>query len=528
MYESEVMPICPGFKVKMPNEDGKLVTKRVYVPTDDPELTYDPITKSYFHAKYGQQGDVKGVLIVKDIKVETDVVKTKAGSAVYWCHQMVLPHHTWKTDMGISMDYDQWASTPDELRSKATPGVTLNIAQDVYGHDPNMKWPVYMTGDKQMESCAKKGVTFCKILQDYREVSKDLGTYYEKDGKGMIPLIHPDGLIHHVLNCYVTETTRLSSESPNCQNIPGMKKSDVRACFCSRFGDEGIVCEPDYSQLEVVCQQVLTGDPQMRDDLLRHVDFHCLRLGLKLCEPYEEVWEKCHNVDHPEHKLYSGMRKDIKPFSFMLQYGAGDAAIAEATGMTVDEVKELKLREAEYYKAVGPYFDNVERSAIATRIGTRDVTKMGMPQGIGYYQTPFGLRFTFTEVDAPKFKRERGEMVCFYRPHILNYPSQGSGGYFARMALGRLFRYLALNDFFNFEVLITNTVHDCVWWDMKKVHLDNVMPDIMAIMEGIPHYLESVHDFKVEVPFPVACEVGPNMGELQEYTPPPVELSAKV
>jgi len=154
-----------------------------------------------------------------------------------------------------------------------------------------------------------------KIL-DLKGKLKDLGTYYEKTAKngnktGMLTCIQDTGRIHGNLNHNVTATTRLSSTSPNLQNISGKGKSEVKRVFSSRFGDDGVVVEIDYSQVEVVCKAVLAGDHVMLDAVLNEIDEHCEWLAFAEEKTYEQVKELCSN--DPEWKA---KRQSMKACTF--------------------------------------------------------------------------------------------------------------------------------------------------------------------------------------------------------------------
>ena len=105
------------------------------------------------------------------------------------------------------------------------------------------------------------------------------------------------------------------------QNIPrdGVKESfssRVKEGFSSRFGADGYIVEVDYSALEVVALAAISGDMNLMQQLLDGTDMHCYRLAGSLNEPYDEVYEKCHNEAHPEHKKYKQLRTDTKPRAF--------------------------------------------------------------------------------------------------------------------------------------------------------------------------------------------------------------------
>lgn len=92
--------------------------------------------------------------------------------------------------------------------------------------------------------------------------------------------------------------------------------STIKRCFTSRFGTDGVIVEADYSQIEVVVQAFLSNDGQMKQDVHDGIDFHCKRLSFKLKEDYDEVYKKCYDKTHPDHKAYKRMRTHIKVFSF--------------------------------------------------------------------------------------------------------------------------------------------------------------------------------------------------------------------
>ena len=194
--------------------------------------------------------------------------------------------------------------------------------------------PVYSTGADCIEMLAKRqefgtGISemLGKLLK-FAKVDKDVGTYYlrevrDEEGNvvkqsGMLQYLTPQNIVHHVLNCTATVTTRLSSNRPNMQNIPRGDTSDVKRMFSSRFGADGVIIEADYSALEVVCLAAFSKDKNLVKALLEGIDMHCMRLSQQLGEPYEEVLKKCKDDSHPDHKAYKTLRTDIKPKAFAL------------------------------------------------------------------------------------------------------------------------------------------------------------------------------------------------------------------
>jgi len=312
----------------------------------------------------------------------------------------------------------------------------------------------------------------------------------------------------------------------NLQNISradysealGREKSLVKRMFISRFMDEGCMMEIDYSQLEVIVQGVLSGDKQLCQDIRDGVDFHCKRLAFKLKEDYEEVYEKCHDSGHTEHRKYKVMRTAIKQFTFQRAFGAGKAAIAAATGMTEDEVQILMDAEEVLYPGITKFYDSVQASAEKSRWQTQLFEPFpdggGVAQlGKGQWYSPAGTRYVFTESPSPAFIRKRtGMNSSMYRPHIQNYPIQGTGGEMVQIILGKLVRHFQSNNNYDGKAFLVNTVHDCVWFDCHKDVVRQVEKECADIMCSIPEvYNELFPAFNIDVPFKVESEIGDNM-----------------
>ena len=248
----------------------------------------------------------------------------------------------------------------------------------------------------------------------YRGLIKDLNTYYI--GYSAMTWQH-DGCIHHKLNTVSTETGRLSSSQPNLQNVNG--KGDIKNCFTSRWGSDGVILQGDYSQLEVVYQAWVSGDEAMSKDIIDGVDFHCKRLAYKTGEDYDHVFHMCKVVEDPE---YLAARKDIKSVSFQKSYGAGIKAVSESTGIPKEEVKAIFEAEDMMYYGVVLFNQQVAAEVEQSAVLTSKHSFAGYPVRKGTYRSVTGRRYVFTEDDAPQFMKDRGSDVSFSPTKIKNYP----------------------------------------------------------------------------------------------------------
>ena len=386
---------------------------------------------------------------------------------------------------------------------------------------------LYSTDSETMELLGlHSDVPFLKVLSSKTTLDKEIGTYYAtfdaKKGeyKGMLTCVDPrDHIIHHMLNHTSTVTSRLSSSNPNCQNIP-RSPSRVKAMFVSRF-DGGKMAEIDYSQLEVVVQGLLSGDPQLVADLIAKVDFHCKRVAETYGITYEEALLWCKDEDHPKYAEWNPKRTAAKIFSFQRAYGAGAATIALQTGLSKEAVEELITNEERMYPGIPTFNVAVEREVNQTAVGFRDGTMGFRPFRRGTWQAPTGTTYCWRSWDAPAFMKKKGITDTFSPPELKNYPVQGTGGEIVQIALGVLWRWFVSTDNFGGKALLVNTVHDCVWFDMMAEVVDEVMAGAKKILEAVPMYLKVYYGMECPVPFPVDVEVGDNMLDLHHWTPKP-------
>jgi len=124
----------------------------------------------------------------------------------------------------------------------------------------------YVLNDMLKHTFDAKTIQIINGLLKYRELSKQLSTYVQGLSKHVI-----NNYIHGKLNHTATVTGRLSSTNPNLQNI---SNNPIKQIFTSRFGDDGVIVEVDFNQLEVVALAHVTKDKQLIYDIVGGVDIH--------------------------------------------------------------------------------------------------------------------------------------------------------------------------------------------------------------------------------------------------------------
>lgn len=290
--------------------------------------------------------------------------------------------------------------------------------------------------------------------------------------------------------------------------------------FTSRFGKDGRIVEVDYSALEVVALASISGDKNLLSQLLAGTDMHCYRLAGGLNEPYEDVYEKCHNKDHPEHKVYKQLRTDVKPKAFSAQYGASAMGIAYSTGCTKEEAQEFLDTEKELFPESSTYAERIVRPEVE-RTGLEGKLESEFHEGRrelyrrGYFKAKGGTCYSFRQFP----KKVRGKVVYDYKStQLSNYWCQGEASFIVQVACGRLvYELLNYPEYLSGDVLIINTVHDAIYLDCATEELAIKFGKITkSIMESTPKYIATVlPDYKDwnyhTTPFGAEAECGVDM-----------------
>lgn len=167
----------------------------------------------------------------------------------------------------------------------------------------------YSTDDDVLQSYP--GNPVCSAIRDYGDVQKLLSTYIQSwlGSGGKPPLVH-DGRIHTWFKQYGTVTGRLSSASPNLQNIPRPDSPDgklLRSVFRAPPGYKLIVA--DYGQIELVVIAHFIGHGGLYDAFMNGEDPHRKTASEMFRCPVEQVTAK--------------QRQICKTSNFLISYGGG-------------------------------------------------------------------------------------------------------------------------------------------------------------------------------------------------------------
>lgn len=347
----------------------------------------------------------------------------------------------------------------------------------------------YSTDESVLTNLPKTRIT--EGILKLRDYEKQLGTYWE----GLLKLVMPDGFIHHRINHCVTRTGRLSSSEPNMQNITN---GEVKQVFVSRWGNDGVLLEADFKQLEMVELALRSMDAQLIHDIQNGVDMH----DALFLEMYGRPMKK-------------EERKNFKRCSFALVYGAGAGGIAAQTGISKEEAKRFINTFYSRYKGVASWHNLLVGWARENRQKSDKKTASGKPAGKAVYVCGHtNRRYTFYEYDAPEWLKAD---TSFSPTELKNYMVQGGAtGDKVPLMVGVMRKVLRNRPDLKDKCLMVNTVHDSILFDVHKDVLWEAAKLIKQTLENLPHYYKEAFGVSLALPFKVEVSAGPNWLDQKE------------
>jgi DNA polymerase-1 len=220
----------------------------------------------------------------------------------------------------------------------------------------------------------------------------------------LLKAIEDDSKIHTTYVQTGTSTGRLSSESPNLQNIPirNPRGAQIRDAFIASKGFEAIMTA-DYSQIEMRIMAHLSEDPGLIEAFKAGEDLHRF------------VGSRIFGVKPDE--VTSEMRAQVKAMSYGLVYGLSEYGLAKQLGLSNADAKQLMKDYFERFGGVRRYLAKVVEDAKA----------------VGYTTTYHGRRRPFDELNSSIFQvRENARRAA------LNAPIQGTAADIMKMAMNQI------------------------------------------------------------------------------------------
>lgn len=307
----------------------------------------------------------------------------------------------------------------------------------------------YATGEDVLQKLRNKH----QIVEDiliYRELSKLKSTYVDS-----LPLLINErtGRVHTSYNQAVAVTGRLSSTSPNLQNIPIRtdRGREIRRAFISRDSDH-VLISADYSQIELRIIAAMSGDTSMIQAFKDHKDIHTATAA------------KVYGV--AEADVSSQMRRAAKAVNFGIIYGQSAFGLAESLGVSRTEAKEIIENYFREYPDIKKYMDN----------------NINFAKEHTYVQTLKGRKRWLKDIHSANFT-VRG----YAERNAINMPIQGTAADMIKLAMIRVHDMLQKE---NMQTRMILQVHDELIFDTPKNEVEQVKQLIKTGMEGamiLPH-----------------------------------------
>ena len=317
----------------------------------------------------------------------------------------------------------------------------------------------YSTNERVLKELSKEHPLPSMILE-YRQIGKLQSTI-----KALAEFPHQEtGRIHTSFNQSVTATGRLSSSSPNLQNIPVRTEEGekIRRAFVASGSDNYLIAA-DYSQIELRILAHLSKDERLKEAFINDEDIHKETAALLFGIQKEEVTKE--------------MRRQAKTMNYSIAYGISANSLASELKISKKEAKKLIDNYFITYSGVKAYFDKTISEA----------------QVQGYVLTLMGRRRYVPEIHSENRNvREKGFRAA------QNAPVQGSSADLIKVAMIKIADYLKST---NKQTKMLLSVHDELVFEVPQAELEEVTKEVKNIMETA---------IQLDVPIKVDINVGRN------------------
>lgn len=245
------------------------------------------------------------------------------------------------------------------------------------------------------------------------------------------------GRIHTRYTQARVETGRLSSREPNLQNVPARtpEGKKIRDLFIASPGCR--LVQADYSQIEPRIIADLSQDPTMVETYRSNGDV------------YQEVADRL-SVDRSVGKM----------LVLAIAYGIGPNSIAERTGMTKSEARELMS----YFRKSFPKIERLRRTTLAR-------TRKQRP-------TPYSETIMGRRRYLPGILSRDESHVAHAERQAFNHLVQGSAADVMKLALIRVRQMMP-----EYGRLLL-TVHDEIVTEVPERHVEEAAEIVRQAMEG--------------------------------------------
>jgi DNA polymerase-1 len=279
------------------------------------------------------------------------------------------------------------------------------------------------------------------LLLEHRGLNKLMSTYIDKLPQEIDP---NTGRVHTSYQQAVASTGRLSSTSPNLQNIPirTAEGRRIREAFVAPA--EHRILALDYSQIELRIMAHLSADESLLNAFARGLDVHRATAAEVFGAELEQV---------------SGeQRRAAKAINFGLIYGMSAFGLGKQLNIGRNEAQQYVDTYFERYPGVKRYMEETKQCA-------RDQ---------GYVETVFGRRLYLPDINARNANvRQYAERTA------INAPMQGSAADIIKRAMIRVQGWLLQQ---RLDCKMIMQVHDELVFEVAQNQVDQCRDAIAGLM----------------------------------------------
>ena len=382
---------------------------------------------------------------------------------------------------GIKVDVNYLTNVELELKEKLEEkekeiyelsGVEFNIMSPsqlskVLFEDLGIPYPKKVKDNKYSTSkdILDKIIDFHPIVSKILEY-RTLAKLYTNYAVGLKAEVREDGRIHTIFTQTLTRTGRLSSISPNLQNIPA--RAEYSALIRKAFvpDENSKILSSDYSQVELRVFASMSKATNLINAFVNNEDIHTRTAA--------DIFK----VDMSS--VTKDMRRTAKAVNFGILYGISSFGLSEDLGIDVKTAKKFIDDYLETYPGIRDFQAKEIADAYAN----------------GYVRTLMNRKRVIEELKNKNYMiRSSGERMA------LNTPIQGTAADILKKAMVEIYREFNKR---NLKSKMLIQVHDELVFNVLDTELDEVSEIVRDIMENT---------FKIDVPLKVDIEIGNNWYE---------------
>lgn len=317
----------------------------------------------------------------------------------------------------------------------------------------------YATSEDVLQKLSAKH-DIIKYILEYRTYQKLKSTYVDA-----LPLQidKDDHRVHTNFSQTTAATGRLASVNPNLQNIPirTLRGQQIRGAFVAGEGKK--IISADYSQIELRLIAEISNEENMILAFQNGEDIHASTASKLFKIPLEEVTKT--------------QRSQAKTVNFGILYGQGAFALAEQTGLSRTEAKQMIEAYYETYPQLKKFMADQVKKA----------------QQLGYVETILHRKRHLKDINSANFVvRAHAER------NAVNAPIQGSAADVIKLAMIKIDEKLQEQ---NLETKMLLQVHDELLFESPTEEVETAKTLIKTEMESA---------FETKVPLLVEVGVGNN------------------